>query len=153
MTKIQFKQWAHIIIDYVQNNEHIWFVFAGSILLFALISLGIFYYFLTVDEHYFVAQQTKQNSKLSFCKVLLIVFNNILGYLFILIAIVTMIIPGQSIPLAIIGLSLIDFPGKRKLINVLFTKTGALNFINRCRMKTKRPALIIQRNGSDSHPK
>lgn len=71
------------------------------------------------------------------------VAKNLIGTLFLLSGFIMLFIPGQGILTTILGLSLIDFPGKRRLETRILNSPKAKGLIEWCRHKFGREPLII----------
>ena len=69
---------------------------------------------------------------------------NLLGMVFLLAGIAMLFLPGQGLLTMLIGVSLIDFPGKRKLERKLICLPGVLKVINGLREKHGKPPLSVQ---------
>jgi hypothetical protein len=68
---------------------------------------------------------------------------NIVGVVFLLAGLAMLLLPGQGILTILIGLSLVEFPGKRRLEAKLVGQPAVLSTINKMRAKFNRPPLII----------
>ncbi|MGE3807362.1 MAG: hypothetical protein AB7K24_22080 [Gemmataceae bacterium] len=70
---------------------------------------------------------------------------NVLGILLIALGVVLSLpgVPGQGILTILIGLMLLDFPGKRRLERAIVRRQGVRNTINRIRARFDRPPLVI----------
>jgi hypothetical protein len=66
---------------------------------------------------------------------------NLLGMVIALAGVVMLLLPGQGILTILIGLMLLDFPGKRKLERRLVQQPSVGRAINWMRAKTHQPAL------------
>ena len=66
----------------------------------------------------------------------LVIGKNALGVALLLIGIAMLILPGQGVLMVIAGLTLVDFPGRRKLLKKLLSKP-----------KVQRPITAIRRWG------
>ncbi|MBT8341709.1 MAG: hypothetical protein HKP58_01015, partial [Desulfatitalea sp.] len=66
---------------------------------------------------------------------------NLFGWIFIIAGIAMLVLPGQGILTIVLGLALIDFPGKRKTIRRIFSNKRMLNTINKLRLKAGKPPL------------
>lgn len=66
---------------------------------------------------------------------------NVLGIVFLLAGIAMLVLPGQGLLTMVIGISLMDFPGKRQLERKLIGKPAVLNAINAIRGKLGHPPL------------
>lgn len=71
------------------------------------------------------------------------IVKNLIGALFILSGFIMLFIPGQGILTILLGLSLIDFPGKRRLETRILNSPKAMRLIKWCRRKSGREPLII----------
>jgi hypothetical protein len=69
------------------------------------------------------------------------VCKNLVGAFFILAGLLMLVLPGQGLISLIIGLSLITFPGKRRLIRFVVQRKGVLRSANWLRAKFDRPPL------------
>ncbi len=68
---------------------------------------------------------------------------NIMGVILIIAGILMLVLPGQGILTILIGLGLVNFPGKYKLERYLVTKTGVLKGMNWLRKKANKPPLRV----------
>jgi hypothetical protein len=71
---------------------------------------------------------------------------NALGVVLVVIGILMSIpgVPGQGILTILLGIMLLDFPGKRTLEYKLVTRPQVLNTINRLRHRFGRPSLVLE---------
>ena len=68
---------------------------------------------------------------------------NLLGIVLLGAGIVMLFTPGQGILTILIGLSLVDFPGKFRLERWLISRPRVLPTINGWRARAGRPALVL----------
>lgn len=68
---------------------------------------------------------------------------NALGVVVFLAGIAMLFLPGQGILTMLIGISLVDFPGKRRLERRLIGQPTVLKTINKLREKFDRPPLTV----------
>ena len=75
-----------------------------------------------------------------------VVGKNILGVLLIAVGIVLSIpgIPGQGLLTILLGVMLVDIPGKRRLEHKLVSRPKVLKSINKLRHKFGKPSLVLQ---------
>lgn len=64
---------------------------------------------------------------------------NTIGLIFLLAGIAMLLLPGQGILTMVIGISLLDFPGKRKLEHKLLTQPMVFQAMNTIREKCSKP--------------
>lgn len=68
---------------------------------------------------------------------------NAVGAVFLFAGFLMLFLPGQGILTMLIGVSMLDFPGKRKLEAKMIGQPAVLNAINGMREKFGKPPLII----------
>ena len=68
---------------------------------------------------------------------------NILGAIFLFAGFLMLFLPGQGVLTMLIGVSMLDFPGKLKLERKILGQPTVLNSVNGIRRKFGRPPLII----------
>ncbi|MGY8749362.1 MAG: PGPGW domain-containing protein [Pirellulales bacterium] len=66
---------------------------------------------------------------------------NVLGAIFLIVGTIMLLTPGQGILSIVVGLMLLDFPGKQNLIRKILTKQTIFRTINRMRATAKHPPL------------
>jgi hypothetical protein len=76
-------------------------------------------------------------------RLLVLVFKNLAGVIFILSGIMMLALPGQGIITILIGLMLVNFPGKRDLELRIIEQKTTFRAINWIRMRARKPALKL----------
>ena len=71
------------------------------------------------------------------------VVKNAAGVIFILGGLAMLVLPGQGLLTIVIGVSLLDFPGKRVFERRLLSRPMVLQAINRLRQRFGRPPLAL----------
>ena len=71
------------------------------------------------------------------------VLKNVVGFVLLAAGIAMLVLPGQGILTMLIGISLVDFPGKRQLERKLIGQPAVLNTINKVREKFGQPPLTV----------
>jgi hypothetical protein len=73
------------------------------------------------------------------------VLKNIIGFIIVLLGILMSIpgVPGQGILTILLGIMLLDFPGKRRIEYKLVSRPRVLQTINQLRRKFDKPPLIL----------
>ncbi len=79
-------------------------------------------------------------------------FRNIAGLFFVLIGIIQLFTPGQGVLCMLIGLSLMVFPGKRRLEGWLVGNRYVLRAVNAIRRRAHKPPLIPPRPAHKQEP-
>jgi hypothetical protein len=71
------------------------------------------------------------------------VAKNILGGVFVVAGVAMLILPGQGLLTILIGISLLDFPGKRRLQTRIVSQPTVLSAINAIRRRFDKPPLAL----------
>nr|ALS89316.1 putative transmembrane protein (PGPGW) [uncultured bacterium] len=79
-------------------------------------------------------------------RLIAVVGKNILGVLLVALGIVMSIpgVPGQGILTILLGVMLLDFPGKRNLEHKLVSRPQVFKTINKLRHRFGKPSLVLQ---------
>jgi hypothetical protein len=77
-----------------------------------------------------------------------LVLKNLAGIVFLFAGFLMLFLPGQGVLTMVIGLSLMDFPGKRALERKLVGQPAVLRTINKLREKFNRPPLTVTTESS-----
>jgi hypothetical protein len=67
----------------------------------------------------------------------------VIGFVLLAAGIAMLVLPGQGILTMLIGISLVDFPGKRQLERKLIGQPAVLNAINKMRQRFGQPPLTV----------
>nr|ALS88856.1 TIGR02611: TIGR02611 family [uncultured bacterium] len=119
-------------------------IFLGSFLL----NLGIVSLILVkLPKDYFSNTNQKRFASQShpLLRPLMIVGKNLLGLILVALGVVLSLpgIPGQGLLTILLGIMLMDFPGKHRLEQKLLSKPSIVNTINRLRGRFGKPALEL----------
>lgn len=71
------------------------------------------------------------------------IVKNVIGAIFVFAGFLMLFLPGQGILTMLIGVTMLDFPGKRKLEAKMIGQPAVLNAINSMRQKFGKPPLTI----------
>jgi hypothetical protein len=71
------------------------------------------------------------------------IVKNVVGAIFLFAGFLMLFLPGQGILTMLIGVTMLDFPGKRKLEARMVGQPAVLNTINSMRQKFRKPPLTI----------
>jgi archaellum biogenesis protein FlaJ (TadC family) len=111
--------------------------FLASILLVWMIIIRMPADYLTRDRQL----EASPASRRPVIRVALLVVKNVVGLLVVLAGIVMLFTPGQGVISILIGLTLIDLPGKRRLIRRMVGYRHVLATINNIRTRALKPPL------------
>lgn len=73
-------------------------------------------------------------------------FSNLLGAVFVIMGLLMLVLPGQGILTILIGLVLMNFPGKDRLIRYAVSRPRLLSSINSVRRRSGRKPLILEKD-------
>jgi hypothetical protein len=74
-----------------------------------------------------------------------LIIKNLLGVVFLILGFVMLFTPGQGIISVLLGVSLMNFPGKRALERRIVSQPVVLKAINAIRARKGRPPLVVPR--------
>lgn len=99
-----------------------------------------------LPEDYFLGKQ-RQESQLHqrhpIVYLLIMISKNVLGVLLLAMGILMLVLPGQGLLTILLGLSLINFPGKYRLEKNLIRRPSVHKFLNWIRKRGEKSALLI----------
>src|SRR5436190_8730012 len=128
--------------------QHAILATAISIALFVVSVAGVAYFLAQLPPNYFLAGESNEflQGRSWILRLLAIFLKNAFGILLLLLGAIMAIpgVPGQGLLTILVGLVLVDFPGKRKLTLALLRRPLVLNGVNRLREKFSKPPLIVE---------
>ena len=134
------------MLEILLQYEHVFITLAwGSFALF-LISLAVIPWLVVeLPADYF--HQNRRNtvsakSKYPLLARFLTGIKNMIGFLLLILGILMLVLPGQGILTIIIGMSMMNFPGKYKIERKLVSIPKVLNSLNWIRAKANKNPLI-----------
>jgi hypothetical protein len=128
-------------------NSHqtlLWWLGMLSILTFIGSLIAIPYLVSWIPQDYFCRDRGNDHSfrkRHPIIRLIGLVLKNIFGVLFVLAGIAMLVLPGQGILTMLIGLMLMNFPGKLTLERRLIQQPAVFKTINWIRAKRGRPGL------------
>jgi hypothetical protein len=114
------------------------FVFLGTLVAipFILIRLPEDYFDLRVPRHFMRGSHPV-------IRMVAKVIRNIVGLAFLLAGLAMLVLPGQGVLTLLIGISLLDFPGKRRLEARIIGQPKVFSAVNSLRAKFKKPPFVL----------
>ena len=79
----------------------------------------------------------------SWFRLVWLTLKNVLGIGFLFFGVLMLVLPGQGILTILIGITLLDFPGKFRLQRWVVTRRGVLDSINWVRVKAGKGSLVL----------
>lgn len=126
--------------DWVSGNEALlWWVGAVGLLTFLLSAIAVPFLVARLPADYLTSDRDDDAHRPGTSRAIwisLLILRNIVGWLVLLAGLAMLITPGQGLLAIFVGLTLINFPGKRHLLRSLLQRPAiyrAANWIrNRC---------------------
>ena len=136
------------MVEFIHTHDTvIWWLAVASIITFIVTLIVVPMLVVRITSDYFSHREHSKTSSYSdqhpVVKGILLTGKNVLGYVFIMIGIVMLFIPGQGILTIVAGLTLMNFPGKYRLGRWLVVRRPVLRSINWLRQRSKRNPLIL----------
>lgn len=140
------------IFDWVaQHEELLWWLGAGSLVMFLVSPLVVAGLIVRIPEDYFLDPQRHVSRLHRFHPAvwfLFVLVKNVVGIVVFLAGVAMLVLPGQGLLTMLIGLLLINFPGKFALERHLISRPGVLQAVNWMRGKRGKRPLIAPHSES-----
>ena len=101
-----------------------------------------------LPENYFIRPR-RQRREISLTNWSLIIGKNVVGGMLVVAGIAMLVLPGQGVLTILVGLMLMNFPGKRRMERWLVSLPRVLSSLNWLRKKFDRPPLIVDEEDDD----
>lgn len=132
------------IESYVPANVLIWFA-VSSVFMFVGTLIAIPIILMRLPADYFDVRKPRpwMENHHPVLRLLGHIVKNVVGAIFLFAGFLMLFLPGQGVLTMLIGLSLIEFPGKRRVEAKIVGQSTVLSTINAMRAKFDKPPLII----------
>lgn len=124
----------------------LWILSAVSLAIFVGTLALIPYLIVRIPEDYFIREHRiceESLVKKSVVHILYLIVKNLTGIVLVIVGFVMFFIPGQGVLTMLIGIMLMNFPGKRTLAVAIVRQPTVCKSINWTRAKALRPPLIL----------
>ena len=132
------------------DESVIWWLVALSVVMFVGSLIVIPWLVVRIPADYFARSRRSGPAFLAdrpALRMLLRAAGNVAGVVFVLAGILMLLIPGQGILTMVLGLLLMNFPGKYRLKRWLILRPGVRSAINRMRRRAGRQPLQVEEAG------
>ena len=131
-----FRQWSWLIP----------WVFGLSVIAFIGSIIGVWFVLIRLPEDYLTRDDVPEPNDTHRSAGWLIrkIAKNLGGMVFLIAGMVMLFTPGQGILSVLVGITMLDFPGKRKLIRKILTRPRVLKAINKLRNRSNVPPLRVR---------
>jgi hypothetical protein len=127
-------------------EEYIWWISGASLVLAIATLLAIPWLVTRLPQDYFDhgrRESWRLSGKEPLAALLLGLAKNLLGALLLALGLVMLVTPGQGILTILVGLLLMNFPGKYRVERWLVTRPGVLRSLNRLRKRRGEPPFQV----------
>ncbi len=135
--------------------RHLLIVLGGWLLATALSLLLVVIVVVRLPVTYFLDDRPSPAAGSPWARRIVRIARNAAGVVLILIGLLLSVpgIPGQGVLTMLIGIMLVDFPGRRRLERRLVAWPGVLATLNRVRAWFGRPPLVLGEPRVEDHPR
>jgi hypothetical protein len=138
-------QALHEAVDWLERHAALSSLVVIGSIVFVIVSLWAVHRFLvTIPPDYFQHDHKRLDRWRDSRPVLryaVLVGKNLLGGLLVLLGLVMLFTPGQGVLSILLGLSLVDIPGKRTVERKLIQRDSVLRLVNHLRVRRGQPPL------------
>jgi len=137
-------------LDSLASPATLEFLFALSIVSFVGSLIAIPWILVRLPQDYFCEHhpRTWMKDHHPILRLIALGVKNVIGWLLLLGGIAMLVLPGQGLLTILIGVSLMDFPGKRAIERKLVSRPMVLQAINHIRQRFDRPPLLIDEHSA-----
>jgi len=137
-----------MIIELLHNYKNELFIFAWLSVVLLIVSIAIIpWVVIKIPDDYFHEHYRVRVSKSSghpLIAQLLAGLKNLVGFIFVIFGILMLILPGQGILTILIGIFLMNFPGKYQFERKIVSLPRVLKSLNWIRAKANKPPLLVE---------
>ena len=136
------------MLELLQNYKNEFVVLAWISVSLLIISIAVIpWIVIKIPEDYFHERYRVRISKQSghpLIAQLLTGIKNLIGFIFVILGIMMLVLPGQGILTILMGLFFMNFPGKYRLEKKIVSSPNVLKSLNWIRSKANKPQLVIE---------
>lgn len=137
-----------VILGWMQTHQELisWLA-AISLLTFIVTLFAVPVLIIHIPDKYFLHKKriSPGNPKVAIgFRFVFRILKNILGVIFVLTGLILLFLPGQGLLSILIGVMLMNFPGKYKVERAIIKQEKVLSTINWLRAKAQRPPLQVE---------
>lgn len=137
-----------MITELLHNYKNELFIFAWVSIALLIVSIAIIpWIVIKIPNDYFHERNRVRISKSSnhpLIAQLLTGLKNLIGFIFVVLGILMLILPGQGILTILIGLFLMNFPGKYQFERKIVSLPRVLKSLNWIRARANKPPLVVE---------
>jgi len=134
--------------EWIRDNDALlWWLAAASVVVFVGTLVAMPFVVSLIPENYFTRDRRgggPWRARHPAVRWSLIVLKNLLGVVFLLAGLAMLALPGQGLLAMLVGVVLLDFPGKFRLERWVIGRAPVRRGVNWLRQKRGRPPLLIE---------
>jgi hypothetical protein len=135
--------------DWIAGNEpFLWWLAALSVFTFVASLLAVPWLVVRIPRDYFAPGATPRlpwAERHPALRLAFAILKNVLGLALLAAGLAMLVLPGQGLLTIVVGLVLLDFPGKHALLRRIVMQPPVLESINWLRRRAGREPLIVER--------
>jgi hypothetical protein len=136
------------LIDWVENYRIvIWWIGALSTIIFLIILFAIPIFIVKLPSDFFIRQNLPKpllaSRKHTVIRLIYVIIKNVIGVMIIFAGIAMLFLPGQGVMTVIIGISLLNIRGKRRIVLAFVCRSFVIQSLNRLRTRFNKPTFSI----------
>jgi hypothetical protein len=135
------------MLDWLHNNRAVFWSFIGLSTFTLLASLFITPWLVVrIPADYFSPSAKHPQlfaNRHSAVRTLLVIGKNVLGVIFVFMGVLMLVLPGQGVLTILAGLVLIDFPGRRRVLERLVSLHTVHRSLNWIRARAGKEPLVV----------
>ena len=127
------------------NSSLLWWIFGISTAMMLLTPLLVSWIIIKLPKDYFVEEKRRRLQSLvqyPALRVVVAIVKNVLGAVLVIAGVIMLVAPGQGLLTIVVGLMLLDFPGKYRLERWLVTRRQVWRSIQWLRKRARQPELV-----------
>ena len=127
------------------NGPVLWWIFGISTAMMLLTPLLVSWIIIKLPKDYFVEEKRRRLQSLvqyPALRVVVAIVKNVLGAVLVVAGVIMLVAPGQGLLTIVVGLMLLDFPGKYRLERWLVTRRQVWRSIQWLRKRARQPELV-----------
>ena len=141
------------LLEIIRTHEAVSFWLAAFSLVIFLLGLVLLPWLVVrIPEDYFAGLRRSQQYRTgpdSLLAWLLLLIKNLVGGVLVLLGIAMLVLPGQGLLAIMLGIMLMNFPGKYRLERWLVSRGSTLKLINYLRRRRGKPALVLDARSNE----
>lgn len=137
------------MVEYIQTYEAVfWWTMGTSAVVFIAALVIVPLIVVRIPSDYFASQRRPEKYKIRRQSIitwlLLLAVKNLIGGMLVLAGMVMLVLPGQGVLTILVGIGLMNFPGKFQLERWIVSRGPVFWVINRLRSRRGRPPLVLE---------